>query len=185
MSFRRALMFTADAFLTGGLLVWAYRAFGPASVAFALVVVWIPMVGLGTVSHVVAPRLPERFHRLRPFELDGRVYERLGVRVAKRMLRRGPLSVFNPRLHLPRERTPEHIARLEQKMRDAEASHAILLMVTLAPVVNAAVRGWWLAATSTLAFDLIVNGYPVILQRYNRALLQRRFDHAISDSLSR
>jgi hypothetical protein len=160
--------------VTVALLVWSYRAAGPDSVAFAFLVVWVPMTGLGTVSHVISPRLPDAFHRLRPFELDGRVYERLGVRIAKRLLRRGPLAVFNPGLHMPAERTPEQLARLEQKMRDAEASHAILFVATLPVVLNAAGRGWWVAAACTLGFDVLVNGYPVMLQRYNRARLHRR-----------
>ena len=28
---------------------------------------------------------------------------------------------------------------------------------------------------ATMAFDVLLNGYPVMLQRYNRALLARRF----------
>jgi hypothetical protein len=154
-------------------LAWSYRSFGPDSVGFAFLVVWVPMAGLGTVSHVIAPRLPDAFHRLRAFELDGRVYERVGVRIAKRLLRRGPLAVFNPGLHMPAERTPEQLARLDQRMRDAEASHAILLVATLPIVVHAAARGWGIAAACTLLFDVLVNGYPVMLQRYNRARLRR------------
>ena len=95
------------------------------------------------------------------------------MRIAKGLLRRGPLAVFNPGLHMPTERTREQLARLDQRMRDAEASHAILFVVTLPVVVHAAVRGWWVAATCTLLFDVLVNGYPVMLQRYNRARLDR------------
>jgi hypothetical protein len=61
-------------------------------------------------------------------------------------------------------------------MRDAEASHLILLVLTIGVVAHAAARGWWTAAGWTLLFDVLLNGYPVMLQRYNRALLQRRFD---------
>ena len=73
-------------------------------------------------------------------------------------------------------RSQANLARLDHRMRDAEASHAILLGVTLAVVANAAWRGWWAAARWTLLFDVLINGYPVILQRYNRILLKRRFD---------
>ena len=48
-------------------------------------------------------------------------------------------------------------------------------------VANAAARGWWTAAGWTLPFDVLFNGYPVMLQRYNRALLSRRFDPARTD----
>lgn len=160
-------------------IVWTALGTGPRSVWFAFVVVWAPMVGLGIVSRFVQPRLPAAYHELRGFERDGRVYERLGVRAFKRLLRRGPLAAFNPDLHLPAERTPERIAHLDRRMRDAEASHAILFVLTLGVAGHAAVRGWWSAAAWTLLFDVLMNGYPVLLQRYNRALLGRRFDHAL------
>lgn len=159
-------------------LVAGVRLLGAAGAAFAFLVVWAPMTWLGTVSRVVPVRLPRRFHELRGFERDPSWYERVGVRIAKRLLRRGPLAVFNPGLHLPAERSPEQLARLEQRMNDAEASHFVLLVATLGVAVNAAVRGWWLAAGLTLLFDVLMNGYPVMLQRYNRALLHARFPAA-------
>jgi hypothetical protein len=160
------------------LLIWFARTFGADSAAFAFAVVWLPMTWLGTVSRVVTPRLPDRYHTLRRFELGGRVYERLGVRFVKWLLRRGPLAVFNPDLHLPArgERTQTCLARLDQRMRDAEASHAILLVLTVGVAVHAAFRGWWSAAGWTLLFDVLVNGYPVMLQRYNRRYLTRLRD---------
>jgi hypothetical protein len=160
----------------GVMLVWAYRAFGPQSVGFAFAVVWLPMVWLGVVSRFAQPRLPRRFHRLRGFERNGgRCYELLGVRIAKRVLRRGLLAAFNPDLHLPREPDAARIGFLDQRMRDAEASHAILFLLTLVIVLNAMVHGWFVAAGATLLFDVLMNGYPVMLQRYNRALLARRY----------
>ncbi len=175
------------------LLVWGWQVFGPRSAVFAFLVVWVPMTWLGTASRLAQPRLPTSYHQLRGFERDGRVYERVGVRAAKRLLRRGPFARFNPHLHLPTERTPERLARLEQRMEAAEASHAILFVATLGIVANAAARGWWTAAALTLVFDVVMNGYPAMLQRYNRALLHRRYPttstgatgRADSDTLTR
>ena len=42
-------------------------------------------------------------------------------------------------------------------------------------------RGWWGAARWTLLFDVLLNGYPVMLQRYNRALLGRRYSLSLTD----
>lgn len=172
---RKVVLAAAVTAVTAALLLGAWRAFGGRSIAFAFAVVWLPMVGLGTVSHVVPVRLPERWHALRGFERDGRLYERLGVRLAKRMLRRGPLARFNPRLHLPAVRNAASLARLDLQMRHAEASHLVLFVLTLAVVVHAAARQWWAAGAFTLLFDVLLNGYPVLLQRYNRAMLDRRF----------
>lgn len=163
------------------LLMWALRALGPQGAGFAFLVVWVPMAWLGTVSRFVRPRLPGAYHDLRAFERDGRLYERLGVVRAKRLLRRGPLAVFNPDLHLPVERTPENLAHLDRRMRDAEASHFILLVAMLGVVAHAVARGWWGAAGWILLFDVLLNGYPVMLQRYNRALLGKRYSLSLTD----
>jgi hypothetical protein len=171
----KGVLVAAATAVAAAVLLVGLRLLGPSSAAFAFLVVWAPMTWLGTVSRLVTPRLPCRYHELRAFERDPKLYERLGVRVVKRLLRRGPLAVFNPGLHLPEERSPEHLVALEQRMKDAEASHAILLVAMVPVVVNAAARGWWTAAGLTLLFDLLMNGYPVMLQRYNRAVLHARF----------
>lgn len=158
-----------------GVLAWAGRALDPQSVGFAFVVVWVPMTWLGTVSRVATPRLPASYHRLRPFERDGRLYELAGVKVVKRLLRRGPIAVFNPGLHLPTEPTAERIGQLDQRMRDAEASHMILFVLTIGIAVGAVARGWSGAVGWILVFDVLLNGYPVMLQRYNRVLLEQRY----------
>lgn len=171
---QRASKIAGATAVAGVVVVAAGRRFGVRSRAFAVVVVWAPMAWLGTVSRLATPRLPDRWHELRPFERSGRLYELLGVRAAKAVLRRGPLAAFNPHLHLPADPTPERIAQLDQRMRDAEATHAILFAVSLGVAGHAALRRWWPAARWTLASNLVMNGYPVMLQRYNRALLQRR-----------
>lgn len=157
------------------LLTWAVLARDADGILFSFLVVWLPMVWLGTVSRVAVPRLPPGWYPLRPFEADGRCYEQVGVRLFKRLLRRGPLATFNPDLHLPVERTPERIAHLDQRMRDAESSHAILLVVMLCGAVYQAAVGRWASAGWIVVFDLAMNGYPVMLQRYNRALLRARY----------
>jgi hypothetical protein len=171
----KPLVVVAATIATATALFVGARYFGAASGGFAFLIVWAPMAWLGTVSRFVHVRLPPRFHELRRFERPPRLYAMLGVRVVKRLLRRGPLEMFNPGLHLPADQSPEQLATLEQTMKDAEASHLVLLVATLGVVVNAVIRGWWLAAALTLLFDVLLNGYPVMLQRYNRALLHDRF----------
>jgi hypothetical protein len=178
----KSLLVTGATVVAAAVLLVGVDLLGATSAAFAFLVVWVPMTWLGTVSRVIQPRLPRRYHELSDFERDPRLYELLGVRLVKSLLRRGPMAVFNPGLHLPTERSPERLAELEQRMKDAEASHFVLLVATLGVVINAAARGWWLAAGLTLLFDVLMNGYPVMLQRYNRALLVARFPTMQADA---
>lgn len=172
---RRALLVLATTLATAGLVALALRALGGDSVGFGVAVVWLPMTGLGTVSHLVPFRLPATIHALRDVERSGRLYQRLGVGLFKRLLRRGPATWFNPGLRLPAEPGAASLTALERRMCVAEASHAVLLVATLPVAIHAAVRGWWPAAVTTLVLDVLVNGYPLMLQRYNRARLRARF----------
>ena len=171
----KSVLVAAATAIAAAVVLFGVRLLGATSAAFAFLVVWAPMTWLGTVSRAFQPRLPRRYHELRDFQRDPWLYELLGVRLVKRLLRRGPLALFNPGLHLPAEWSPERLAELEQRMNDAEASHFILLVAMLGVVINAAERGWWVAAGLTLLFDVLMNGYPVMLQRYNRVLLSARF----------
>ncbi|MFN8022710.1 MAG: hypothetical protein U0Q03_14375 [Acidimicrobiales bacterium] len=165
-----------------GLVITVARTAGLDSTWFAFVAVWAPMTALGTASRAMRPRLPEGWYRLRPWERSGRVYERIGIRAVKALLRRGPLSWFNPDLHLPTGRTPAALMHLDRRMRDAEASHAILALAGALVAVVMAVIGWWSTAATTLGFDVLMNGCPVALQRYNRALLARRHPDVLGAS---
>lgn len=151
------------------------------SASFAFVAVWAPMAGLGTLSHVVRVRLPARWYRLRPWERDGRVHELLGVRVAKRILRRGPLARFNPHLHLPSEPSAERWRELEGRMEVAEATHTILFLVTTGWAVAEVGRGRTRTARWMLLWNVLMNGYPALLQRYNRALLHARHPEVFAE----
>ena len=159
----------------GALFALAWRRLGPDSLGFAVAAVWLPMTWLGTISQVAPFRLPAAFHALRAGERDGRLQERLGVRWVKRLLRRGPAAWWNPRLRLPTAPTAGELDALARRMCVAEASHGLALLVSLAVAIHAAARAWWPAAAMTLALDLLINGYPMLLQRYNRARLFARF----------
>jgi hypothetical protein len=156
------------------LLAWSAGAYGVRSAGFAFLVVWLTMCWLTLLSFSFPLRLPADYYRLRPWERDGRLYERLGVRVAKRLLRRGPLTVFNPHLRLPPVLDTPSLAKLETAMRFAETAHTTLFLLTLPVIGHALVRGWWDAAGWTSLFTVVVNAYPTILQRYNRGRLADR-----------
>jgi hypothetical protein len=155
----------------GALLSWLGGALGPRSAGFAFLLVWLIMCWVTLVLRPFPVRLPAAYYRLRPGERDGRRYELLGVRVAKRLLRRGPMRIFNPKLRLPESRDAESLARLDAAMRHAETNHVIMFLVVVLVIVHAVARGWWDAAAWTLLFNIVINAYPVMLQRYNRARL--------------
>lgn len=97
----KVVMVTALSFAYGSLLILLAHACGPRSAGFAFLLVWLSMCWVTLVLSAFPLRLPAAYYNLRPGERDGRRYEKVGVLVAKRVLRRGPLHIFNPKLRLP------------------------------------------------------------------------------------
>ncbi|MDZ7680042.1 MAG: hypothetical protein U5K29_15995 [Acidimicrobiales bacterium] len=58
--------------------------------------------------------------------------------------------------------------------REPETGHAWLFATMALVASHAAVQGWWPAAAWTMAFNVALNAYPIVLQRYNRRWLLDR-----------
>ena len=169
---QRPLLFTIATIVAIVLLLWSLDSFGFRSPIFAFLVNWLVMSWVAVAGQVVHFSFAPGYYTIKPFERTGQVYERLGIRLFKRLVRRGPLALFSPTLHLPRDKTVPALRKLETEMRKAETGHVLASLVTLLFAGYALLQGWFDAVAWLLAFNILINGYPVMLQRYNRMKLQ-------------
>jgi len=154
------------------LILWTWDAFGFRSPASALLITWLAMAWIAVVGQAARLSFPPGYYRARPFEGDGRIYERLGVRLFKKLVRRGPLAIFSPTLRFPKERTRAGLLNLETEMQKAETGHVLIFVVVLLYTGYLLIRGWFDGAAWTLLCNVLINGYPIMLQRYNRIKLR-------------
>ena len=153
------------------LIAWSLASFGLRSPISALVVNWLVVCWIASGSLVVPLHFPSAFYNTRTFERTGQLYERVGIRFFKKVLRRGPLRILSPKLRLPNPITMEALRDLESEMRKAETIHALVFLLMLLVAGYAAVKGWLDAVTWILLLNILINGYPIMLQRYNRIRL--------------
>lgn len=156
--------------------IWFWDALGLRSPFFAFLLNWFVVCWAGVVNPAVYLLLPEQYYATKDFERTGRVYELLGVRLFKWLVYRGPFRVFSPNMRLSRfseGRDPHTLRRLEHYTREGEASHVLVFVLVLPFAGYAALRGWLDAVVWLMAFNVILNIYPVILQRYHRNRLQK------------
>jgi hypothetical protein len=161
------------------MVVWCARSFGR-TVVFAFGINWILIAWAIWLSRVLESRsgawdglscrLPASYYAMRPFEKGGRLYDYLGVRWYRRVLRRVLWSV-NPALLRSQ---PEARQTMARSTHDPEAGHLIIFVVVLAITLWALVSGWWNAVAWLLLFNLLHNGYPVLSLRQIRGRLDRR-----------
>jgi len=151
--------------------VWASDSPAVHNPAFAFVLNWLVLVWVMVIAGVFQSHLSlgPQYYRIRTFERNGRIYERLGVSFLKKLLHRGPLSTLNPKVRLSGGRSA--LSELEQNMRAAETGHMVVFLTMLVISGYPLLQGWWQAFGWWLLFNVLINVYPVMLQRCNRARL--------------
>ena len=86
------------------LIVWTVNAFGLREPLPALLINWILMSWVAFSGQYVHFSLPPGYFRINDIERSCRIYELLGVRLFKQIVRRGPLAVFSLTLRFPAQK---------------------------------------------------------------------------------
>jgi hypothetical protein len=157
----------------------ALVAFWVAPMVFFLFIFWqsdqrlLSMACLvAMIPSVLAVALPEAWMRPRLWEKRGAVYRSLGVREFKRCLIGGDYINRQARRTNPSFRVfadEATLRRLDADTRAAEKGHALWLLVSLPAALFAAYTGWPTYAILLMLSNLVVNVYPILVQRDTRA----------------
>ncbi len=174
-NFKKFTLFIVATIAVIFLIAWTVDSFGLRSLMSALLLNWLVMSWIVIVGQVIRLSFLSAYYDFGPFEQTGQVYENLGIRLFKKLVRRGPLTIFSPTLHFPKEKSVAAYQNLESEMRKAETGHVLAFMLMLLFVGYALLNGWLDAVMWMLLFNILINGYPVMLQRYNRIKLQQLF----------
>ena len=161
------------------LVAWCIRSFGR-SVVFAFVINWILMawaIMLGRILQSaegawdgLSTQLPASYYATRSFEEDGRLYDYLGMRWYRRLLRPMLWSVKPTRLRSDSDARETMI----RATYNPEAGHLLIFIVIIGITFWALASGWWASVAWLLFFNLLHNVYPILSMREVRARLNRR-----------
>ena len=167
----QAKVWTLRVLVVVGLMVLCVLAgSGTPSLAFALA--WGPnglFLVLFQKGVLMFPSSLERVHPAEPV-----VYRALGVGFVKRIVatRMWPLllGMEPPPVPTNREQLLEHIVL---STKGAEICHAATFVLASVVALWCLIAGKVSAAAWILAFNMLLNGYPVMLQRSNRSRVQQ------------
>lgn len=169
---KKCMLFTATTIVSAYLIIWCLNAFGFRNPIFAFLINWIAMSWVAIVGQAFRFSLPSSYYGIKTFEQAGQIYEYLGISLFKSLVRRGPLSIFSPTLRFSKNSTITSLQYLDHEMRKAETGHMFIFILILLFIGYALLRGWLDAVGWILMFNIVINGYPIMLQRYNRIKLQ-------------
>lgn len=172
MEIKNLLWFTIATVAAIFLMIWTVDSFGFRSPVSAFLVNWLAMSWVAIIGQFIHFSLPIGYYEIKSFEQTGRLYEYLGIRMFKQLVRRGPFAIFSPTLRFPKEKTVAALRNLDSEMHKAETGHLFIFILMLLFSGYALLEGWLDAVAWLLMFNILINGYPIMLQRYNRIKLQ-------------
>jgi hypothetical protein len=167
--YARAIVLSSGAGVVG--LAGAVAAgLGFDSFAFAWVLHFLLMLWMSTALDVLQPRLVGPWFRIHFWE--PRLYQRLGAWHFMRVLRAlGWERVMRGGRAF--DGTRSSLAGLDRDTRTSEFGHLVLAaLVAVLVVVAAALRAWSAVAWLSV-LNVLLHGYPVLLQRAMRARVER------------
>lgn len=128
---------------------------------------------------LLAWKLPDTWFQVRPWEATGRIYESLGVRWFKQFMIGGDRHNRRIRERVGAARllvNPKDMNGLKEQSVISERVHVVMFLFVLWPTLLALLFGWWVAAAVICACNIVVNVYPIMLQRYTRSRIAMLFE---------
>lgn len=118
--------------------------------------------------------LPRAYYEIRKFERTGRIYRAVGVLLFRRFAPNGDLANRWERRANPHFRViggRRAATDFVERTKDSERGHMVLLALGMVSAGYAWRVGWHGWAYYLSAGNVLVNVYPILLQRYTRARL--------------
>lgn len=168
---RYLLAFGVSVGMVGIILFFAYDL-GFRHVGFAFLVNFFILFWVTIVQRLIQLALGDSYYQPQTWEKEGKVYEWVGVRPAKRLVSSRAWRLFNKDFQFKR-RGPGMLDELDDALRNAETGHLLALLIMGVLTLYALTQQWWDAVGWLLLFNILINGYPIMIQRYNRLRLHQ------------
>ena len=153
---------------TGGVLWIA----GAGSLLFAWVLNLMLMMVTLAVMQALRPALASTYYDSKTWEAEGRMYKWIGIDTFRRLLVLIGWERFNK--HSVRvNRKAEAIQHLEYTSRQSALGHIIIFVIVLGIAIIVAYVYGIRASMWLMSLNILLNAYPMMLQRYNRPRYQR------------
>ncbi len=166
-------VFAATLIVTG-VIIWALKTYGFRSVSFALLANFMLLDWIAVVSLLISEErrfyLPQKYYKAKPLEKNGRIYRYAGVHYFKKLVAKGFLA------NLASIRFDGKRSRIDSYYRETqwgELLHLFMFVMISLLALYALVQRWYDAILYLMVFNILLNGYPVLLQRYNRFRLEK------------
>ena len=139
---------------------------------FALILNFLLMLFITFFTEALKSPLASSYFNEKGWEQSRKIYEHLGINFFRKLLVWiGWEKVI--RKSSPIEKNTEALANLYYRTKKSELDHLIILLIVLGFNVFVAFKFGLLKSLSLFILNVLLNLYPIFLQRYNRPRIER------------
>jgi len=140
--------------------------------AFAWALNFLLMLCVLTFTETLKGRLASSYYNAKGWERRGKIYEHVGINFFRKLLVLIGWEKLNKKA-APIEKNTTALVNLHYQTKKAELGHVIILVIVLGFNVFVAFKFGVLKSLWLLALNVLLNLYPIFLQRYNRPRIER------------
>lgn len=145
---------------------------GPHSFVFAWILNFMLMMAVLHFTQTFKPRLDASYFRPKDWEAGGKIYQWIGVHGFRKLLVWVGWEKLNKASN-PVKKSLAALKQLEHATRQSEFGHLIIFFVVLAVGLFVGVYYGFRQSLWLHLLNIVLNVYPMAVQRYNRPRLQR------------
>ncbi|PWV48887.1 hypothetical protein [Chitinophaga sp. S165] len=140
--------------------------------SFAWALNFLLMLCVFAFTGELKSQLTSPYYDEKGWERRGEIYERLGVNFFRKLLVLTGWEKLSKKSN-PIEKNTKALMHLHHQTKKSELDHVIILLIVLGFNVFVAVKFGVLKSLWLLILNILLNLYPIFLQRYNRPRITR------------
>lgn len=145
---------------------------GPYSFLFAWVLNFMLMMIVLYINQTFKPKLKSTYYNSKKWEDSGKIYKWFGVDEFRKVLVWVGWEKLNKGSN-PVKKNLDALKHLEYNTRQSEFGHLIIFFIVLLPSLFVGFHYGFMQSLWLIILNIILNAYPIVVQRYNRPRLQK------------
>lgn len=169
---RRAFILILIPIVTIALVYALIHFIGMQGFAFAWSLNFLLMACALTFTETLKSPLTSTYFNEKEWELKGKIYESFGVNFYRKLLVWVGWEKLNKKSN-PIEKNTNALVHLHYRTKQSELGHLIILIIVLGFNIFVAFEFGVIQSLWLLILNVLLNLYPIFLQRYNRPRIER------------
>ena len=169
---RRTLTLVLIAILTVGSIYALVIYIRMDGFSFAWILNFLLMLFVVIFTGALKSPLSSSYYDEKGWEQKGKIYERLGINFFRKLLVWIGWEKLIRKSN-PIEKNAKALMNLHYTTKKSELDHVIILFIVLGFNIFVAFKFGFLKSLSLLILNVLLNLYPIFLQRYNRPRIER------------